>query len=229
MADRVTGDRVEKTPRRELDRKDFDAVRVGGVLTDSRAPSRNASPAQVATQGEGGGTTPSSLRILEADGDPNVSNVRTIVVPNDSLTDDGGGQVTLAISGGITLLTSESYLLSISEFVDWTNFIVPAEVGGVAIPENILAIIMELRVRTLTIGDPGDAFSFQVRETGETGEAQYFGALNREAGYHITENRTLVMLKLDVNRSFDYRLGETGGGAPSGTALGRATLVGYLG
>lgn len=35
------------------------------------------------------------LKIREADGTPSVNSVRTIVVPNDSLTDDGNGQVTL--------------------------------------------------------------------------------------------------------------------------------------
>ncbi len=93
MGARVIGDRVQRAPRRELDRKDFDAVRVGGVLTDARAPSRNASPAQGAVGGEGAPS--SSLTVEELDADPSVSGVRKIIVPNDSLTDDGGGQVTL--------------------------------------------------------------------------------------------------------------------------------------
>lgn len=229
MGDRVIGDRVQRAPRRELDRKDLDAVRIGGVLTDARAPSRNASPAQVAQSSDNPPAAGASLRILEVDGDPSVSGVRKIVVPNDSLTDDGDGQVSISFPSHVTLLTSGTSLLSISEFVDWTNFIVPSEVGGVSIPENIIGIIMELRIITLTIGEPGDRFSFQVRETDGESTARFFGPVNREAGYHITENRTLVMLNLDGNRSFDYRLGEAGAGAPSGTAFGNASLVGYLG
>ena len=95
MGARVIGDRVQRAPRRELDRKDFDAVRVGGVLTDARAPSRNASPAQGAVGGEGAPS--SSLTVEELDADPSVSGVRKIIVPNDSLTDDGGGQVSLDV------------------------------------------------------------------------------------------------------------------------------------
>jgi hypothetical protein len=40
------------------------------------------------------------LLIKEVDGDPTVSSVRTIVVPDGSLTDDGGGQVTLDFATG---------------------------------------------------------------------------------------------------------------------------------
>jgi hypothetical protein len=41
-----------------------------------------------------------SLTVKEADNSPNVSNVRTIVVSNGTLTDNGGGQVTLTTGGG---------------------------------------------------------------------------------------------------------------------------------
>ena len=41
-----------------------------------------------------------SLTVKEADGNPNVSNVRTIVVSNGTLTDDGTGQVTITTGGG---------------------------------------------------------------------------------------------------------------------------------
>ena len=41
-----------------------------------------------------------SLTVKEADGSPNVSNVRTIVVSNGTLTDDGAGQVTVTTGGG---------------------------------------------------------------------------------------------------------------------------------
>tara|TARA_Y100000592_G_scaffold28733_1_gene45748 strand:+ start:14162 stop:18337 length:4176 start_codon:yes stop_codon:yes gene_type:complete len=41
-----------------------------------------------------------SLTVKEADNSPNVSNVRTIVVSNGTLTDNGAGQVTLSTGGG---------------------------------------------------------------------------------------------------------------------------------
>ena len=41
-----------------------------------------------------------SLTVKEADGTPNVSNVRTIVVSNGTLTDDSNGQVTITTGGG---------------------------------------------------------------------------------------------------------------------------------
>ena len=42
----------------------------------------------------------SALTVEEADGSPSVSGVDTIVVSNGTLTDDGGGQVTLQTGGG---------------------------------------------------------------------------------------------------------------------------------
>lgn len=40
------------------------------------------------------------LRVKEGDGSPNVIGVQTIVVSNDTLTDDGSGQVTVTTGGG---------------------------------------------------------------------------------------------------------------------------------
>jgi hypothetical protein len=51
-----------------------------------------------ASTGGGGGST--SITVKEADGTPNVSNVSTIVVSNGTLTNDGGGQVTISTGGG---------------------------------------------------------------------------------------------------------------------------------
>ncbi len=47
--------------------------------------------------------TPSgaALEVKEVDGTPDVSGVTVVRVSNGSLTDDGGGQVTIATSGGI--------------------------------------------------------------------------------------------------------------------------------
>lgn len=48
----------------------------------------------------GGGGTPGSLEVAEIDGNPDVSDVTRIEVTNGTLTDNGGGQVTLTIGGG---------------------------------------------------------------------------------------------------------------------------------
>lgn len=50
---------------------------------------------EVGPLGAGGST----LTVEEVDGTPSVGSVDTLVVPNGSLTDNGGGQVTLSISG----------------------------------------------------------------------------------------------------------------------------------
>ena len=49
-----------------------------------------------------GGGGAGSLTVKEADGTPTASGVDTIVLSNGVLTDDGGGQVTIAIAGGST-------------------------------------------------------------------------------------------------------------------------------
>lgn len=51
-----------------------------------------------ASNGSGGGG--GSLTVEEVDGSPSVSSVDTIVVSNGTLTDDGGGQVTVTTGGG---------------------------------------------------------------------------------------------------------------------------------
>lgn len=49
-----------------------------------------------------GGGGAGSLTVKEVDGTPTASGVDTIVVSNGTLTDDGGGQVTITIAGGST-------------------------------------------------------------------------------------------------------------------------------
>jgi len=46
------------------------------------------------------GSSPSTLRVREVDGTPNVPNVRDIIVSNGTLTDDGNGTITLTTGGG---------------------------------------------------------------------------------------------------------------------------------
>lgn len=49
-----------------------------------------------------------TLTIQEVDGTPTVANVDTIVVSNGTLTDDGGGQVTIAIGSGSALPVADT-------------------------------------------------------------------------------------------------------------------------
>lgn len=46
------------------------------------------------------GSGAATITVKEADGTPNVSGVSTVVVSNGTLTDDGGGQVTISTGGG---------------------------------------------------------------------------------------------------------------------------------
>ena len=52
------------------------------------------------TESSSGGGGTASITVEEVDGTPSVSNVNTIVVSNGTLTDDGGGQVTISTGGG---------------------------------------------------------------------------------------------------------------------------------
>lgn len=132
MGDRVTGDRVEKTPRRELDRKDLDAVLVGGVLTDARAPTRAAGVQGIAA----GGGPSSSLTMEELDGDPSVGGVRKIVVPNDRLTDDEGGQVTLEFGSlAVEELDGDPSVEDVTKIIFPNGSVVDNEDGSVTISE----------------------------------------------------------------------------------------------
>jgi len=82
----------------------------------------------VSLGGSGGGT---ALTIKEVDGSPSVANVDTIVVSNDTLTDDGGGQVTISTGGtggsgssgdfsGATVTTT-GHAMNSNFIVTWTG------------------------------------------------------------------------------------------------------------
>lgn len=60
----------------------------------------------VSSSGGGGGGTPFSLTIEEQDGAPSVADVSTVKVTNGSLTDEGGGIVSLATGGGSGLYSA---------------------------------------------------------------------------------------------------------------------------
>jgi len=80
--------------------------------------------------GEIGG---SSLTVREADSDPSVSNVSTLVVTNGSLTDDGAGQVTLAVGGGGSInIKDENNVYTAPSNVTFANayFYLTSDSGG---------------------------------------------------------------------------------------------------
>lgn len=66
-----------------------------------------------------------SLTVKETDGTPTVANVDTIVVTNGTLTDDGGGQVSLSIGSGDNIiavdLTDQHADISATSFGISTN------------------------------------------------------------------------------------------------------------
>lgn len=55
-----------------------------------------------ASTGVASGTAGTITLVKEADGSPAISNVTTLVFSNGSLTDDGGGQVTVTTGGSGT-------------------------------------------------------------------------------------------------------------------------------
>ena len=79
-----------------------------------------------------GGAGGSSLEVKEADGAPDVNNVTTIVVSNGTLTDDGGGQVTISTGGGGSGITRISSTISVSSTfaaASQTDYVAFANVG----------------------------------------------------------------------------------------------------
>jgi hypothetical protein len=92
---------------------------VSGTFTESLTVSG------VAVDITGGGGGGSALTVKEADGDPLVANVDTIVVTNGTLTDDGGGQVTIDIGSGGSSPGFLSAMLSTSSGVDIEGFNIP--------------------------------------------------------------------------------------------------------
>jgi len=123
-----------------------DPLNIGTINVSS---SLTVSGIPVDTTGGGGGGT--ALTVKEIDGVPSVANVDTIVVSNDTLTDDGGGQVTIqtgaggATSSG-TATTSGCYAhVQSSSSASWTiphnldtikvNYIVLDDIGGQVMPD----------------------------------------------------------------------------------------------
>jgi len=90
-------------------RHDADILASGTILAPSGifTQSLTVSGLPVSTAGGGG----SALTVEEADGSPSVANVDTIVVSNDTLTDDGGGQVTIT-TGGTGGTTSGTFYMA---------------------------------------------------------------------------------------------------------------------
>jgi len=72
------------------------------------------------TGSDGGTTTSSNLTVQEIDGVPTVSGVTTIRVSNGTLTDNGGGVVTLTTGGGGGTLTVSDGVTAIGSVVNLT-------------------------------------------------------------------------------------------------------------
>lgn len=98
------------------------------VATEDTTNKRVNITASLISGGAGGG----SLRVKEVDGAPNVSPVTTIVVSNGTLTDDGGGQVTISTGGGGSGITRISSTISVSSTfaaASQTDYVAFANVG----------------------------------------------------------------------------------------------------
>lgn len=78
--------------------------------TDDNTNKRVNIRASVVASGSGG----AALTVKEGDGVPTVLNVNTIVVSNGTLTDNGGGQVTVATGGGGSGITRSASIVSVS-------------------------------------------------------------------------------------------------------------------
>lgn len=79
-----------------------------------------------------------SIRVKEADSSPDVNGVTTMVVPNGSLTDDGGGQVTLNLSAAL------AGFQGIWEQIDRVEFsgVSSVTVGGAQTPSDYDAYLL---------------------------------------------------------------------------------------
>lgn len=82
------------------------------VASDDNVNKRVNIQASLISGGAGGGGA--SLNVTEVDGAPYVSSVTTIVVSNGTLTDDGGGQVTISTGGGGSGISRVTSVLSVS-------------------------------------------------------------------------------------------------------------------
>ncbi len=82
---------------------------IGWTATDDTTNKRVNITASVLLAGSGGG---GSLTVKEIDGTPTVASVTTIRVSNGTMTDDGGGQVTISTGGGSTGITRISSLIT---------------------------------------------------------------------------------------------------------------------
>ena len=98
--------------------------------TDDATNQRVNIVASLISGGAGGGGA--SLNVTEVDGAPYVSSVTTIVVSNGTLTDDGGGQVTISTGGGGSGITRTTSVLSVSSTLGasaQTDYVFFANVG----------------------------------------------------------------------------------------------------
>lgn len=93
---------------------DIDFVNGGGIGWTATDVNEKVRITASILQGGGGGGSSDFFTVKEADGIPTVGSVVTIVVSNGTLTDDGGGQVTIATGGGGTGIVRSASVVSVS-------------------------------------------------------------------------------------------------------------------
>lgn len=91
---------IDKLESREDDDR-LDAKAIKGIKNydDEIATLQNRTQLLVQLTNNTSSTSSSSLTVTESDGSPSVSNVNTLKFPNASVTDNGGGVVTMAFAG----------------------------------------------------------------------------------------------------------------------------------
>ncbi len=144
------------------------------------------------TGGGGGG----SLTVKEADGTPTATSVDTIVLPNGSLTDDGGGQVTIAFAASIDW--AEDGDISTQAFGDSPA----AHAGTEAAPAGHVhgmpanPVTSGAVMAVLDFGESGDISASALGDTalaGATGEVADAGHRHpREANIMTTQDDLIV-------------------------------------
>lgn len=143
--------------------------------------------------GSGGGGA--SLTVTEGDASPSVSNVDTIVFPNGTVTDDGGGQVTISISGSGDVTASSNFGTdNVLIKSDGTGKGVQATGISVADTTNNVSGIGTLTSSggTLTIDETASLSDYaQNSDIGTTIQA-YDAGLNDISGLAVTDGNIIV-------------------------------------
>jgi len=146
-----------------------------------------------------------SITVQEADGDPTVTNVSTIVVSNGTLTDDGSGQVTIDTGGGTTDLSDlNAFTASLLSFT--ASFTDKAADGQVrltvaAIPTESISGDAGTLFSELYTGSANESSSLST--TPSTDIAQFL-VIDREGG----DDSTATLRRMDWHSFTKFTLAE---------------------